>query len=53
MILKYIFHLIIIILIRSVLEVNVRDYIKKLNQLCLILIMFTVGLKFYPCLNGL
>ena len=39
--------------IDSVLEINGRYYIKQLNQLCLILIMFTEGLGFYQCLNGL
>ena len=39
--------------IDSVLEVNGRYHIKKLNQVCLILIMFIVGLKSYPCLNEL
>ena len=37
--------------IDSVLEVNVRYYINKLNQLWLILIMFIVGLKPYQCVN--
>ena len=36
-----------------VLEIIVRYYIIQVNQLCLILIMFTVGLAFYPCLKGL
>ena len=36
--------------IDSVLESNGRYYIRKI---CLILIMFTVGLKSYPCVTGL
>ena len=41
--------------IDSVLEVTGRYYIKKnyVNQLCLILIIVTVGLKFYQCSNEL
>ena len=39
--------------IDNVLEASGLYYTKLLNQLCLILIMFTVGLKMYQCLNGL